>query len=543
MSTSIDNDNTQVTTLPPPEAAAFPAAIGDLQLGERLAVGFSGETYAAKNALVGRQCVIKLLHRGLGTSPAALGRLSHQARQADLLHLEGVVPYFGSGTGPDGRRFTIHGWATGHSLREILAERGALSRRVYGPIIDRLCRTLGPLHAVGMVHGALHAGNVMVEFSQERPPAVRLLDVGVKALHQPVGEAAPAGIQRPPEMAAFISPEEAKGKEPDPRSDVYALSVLFYQMVTGRLPLLGESYEATLEKQINETPAPPSKFASLPDAIDTLVMHGLEKDPRKRIPSVEALLAGLDPLAATTGRHEALSRVATRDGERFDTSEVVPITPLGSSLQNTVPYRGGSKRRLWMFLGLGTAVVIFMGALVWTLLSAGDPQKTVRKAQNTKARVKHRPKTTPRQQRKPKASPAPAAQPPLAPKGRGLKGRGLKGRGLKGRGLKSRRPTKRQSAPLPGRTRSSIIGRQGARPNKLLMRHLHKLKDTATLRVITTNPQARILLDGKFVGQGKLRTLRRIPAGKHRLELEVDGRRGPPREVELKAGQSLDVTL
>lgn len=536
VSTSTDNEITQVNAVPLDDSPlaeadmAAPKTIGDLQLGERLALGFSGETYAAQNTVVARPCAIKLLHRDLDASPAALGRLSHQARQADLLQVESIVPYFGSGTGPDGRRFTIHGWAPGHSLREILAQHGALSRRVYMPIVDRLCRALAAAHSAGMVHGAIHAGNVMVEFSRERPPAVHLLDFGVHAIHPPVGEAPPAGLERKAEMAAFVSPEEAKGKAPDPRSDVYALSVLFYQMVTGKLPLLGSSYEETLEKQINETPPHPSEIASLPDDIAALVMQGLEKDPRKRTPSVEALLSGLDPVAAATGRHEALSRVATRErGLRLDTSEVPPVGKASISAPTLRP--AGGKRRLWIFVGLGTALLLFGGVLTWSLLGSDDKGLGVRKKRG-KPRVyrrQPRPIKRPRRARKSAPSQKKAARAgrahPLGKAGPAKEHKVDRRRPLKGRQL-----------------RPDTVRRSLRRPNRLA-RQIRAFKGTGTLRVLTANPRARILLDGKFVGQGKLRTLRRIPPGKHRLELEIDGRRGAPREVEVKPGEVLDVTL
>jgi serine/threonine protein kinase len=351
--------------------------LGDLRLGTLLGSGASSEVYSAESAIAGKPCVAKVFRRELGIGLVSRGRYEHLVHQVEQLNHPSIVNTYAFGSTPAGRPYAVLSHAPGQSIGQLLGQTGPLPRSVAIAILRQLCNALAATHARGIAHLRLHRGNVMVDMGDGgRAPRVMLLDFGVCQLHPPLPEASSA-LQLRAEHAIWVAPEQARGESGDARSDVYALAVLLYELLCGRVPFLGKSYKETLELQVSSTATPPSKVANVPPEIEATLLRGLEKDPKRRIPSVEALLSELDPLSAATGQHQVRAKAhqvrqrtlstgefqLSRDrdtGQAASPSDDQASPPPSGLLTHRVKVR--------LIFGLAVAFALLTTALLWALL-------------------------------------------------------------------------------------------------------------------------------------------------------------------------------
>jgi tetratricopeptide (TPR) repeat protein len=186
-----------------------------------------------------------------------------------------------------------HDFVAGDSLAKLVTRDGAKHLNAVLPILYAIAEPLATLHAEGRVHGALHAGNVLVTDATHGSPKVRLLDAGAGAARPPLSD---PGDQR---WVASLAPELIRGKQPSAASDVYAFGVLFYELLSGKPPFTGASPADVALGHLIETPealsfVAPGNGAS--PAVETLVRALLEKNPEQRPQNGTELLEGLRKL-------------------------------------------------------------------------------------------------------------------------------------------------------------------------------------------------------------------------------------------------------
>ncbi|MBK6846810.1 MAG: serine/threonine protein kinase [Proteobacteria bacterium] len=285
------------------DAAGDGLSLGDVRLGPLIGAGISSEVFAGENVTANKPCAVKIFRRELAITPVTRGRFQHAVARAARLEHPAVGEVFRCGYTPEGLLYTTSALCPGYSLRELLRQHLALARRICLPLLRQLGHALGAAHAQQLPHLRLHPGNVMVRLVGDEVGDVKLLDFGVCQLHPPLNEP-PTALRLSAEDGLWVSPEQAKGEVGDLRSDVYALSVLLYTLVAGQAPFRAETYAGMLERQLGEPPPPPSRSAQLAPELEATILRGLEKDPRRRVPSVEALLSAIDPLTTSTGRHQ-----------------------------------------------------------------------------------------------------------------------------------------------------------------------------------------------------------------------------------------------
>jgi len=268
------------------------ALIGDYLVEEARAEGGFAVVYRATHLPTGRAAAVKLLHRLLATSTKALRRFRREVELVDRLDHPNIVDCYGFGVHTDGRPYLAMEWLDGRTLSEELAHRGPFAPSDAARAIAELCAPLEASHGVGVVHRDVKASNVIAV------PAghwyrLTLVDFGVAKLLDPdLGDGAAltsAGVRIG--SAHAMAPEQILGGDVDARTDIYALGVLLYQLLTGRLPFVAES-EAELEDQhLDAQPAPPSAHAKIPAALDAIAMRCLHKAPDHRPASAAALRA------------------------------------------------------------------------------------------------------------------------------------------------------------------------------------------------------------------------------------------------------------
>jgi serine/threonine-protein kinase len=290
----------------PLPAGAVPGGEDDLAAGERvgeyvvqglIAQGGHGTVYLAEHRVLGRRAAVKVMHRRLVASAEMVARFVREARVVNQIGHPNIVDIYDLGTLPDGRPYCVMELLPGASLAEILRRRGRLSPAEALGLLEPVCAALSAAHAAGVVHRDVKATNVAILEEGDRP-RVKLLDFGVAKVSEP-GQAGLTAVGQRIGTTLAMAPEQIRGEAVDARTDVYALGVLLYHLVTGDVPFRSEDV-LDLERQHLEAPPPrPSAVAPVPAALDAVVFRALEKKPERRFASVAEFLAALRAAVAT----------------------------------------------------------------------------------------------------------------------------------------------------------------------------------------------------------------------------------------------------
>jgi hypothetical protein len=294
-------EDTQELPRPAPSPAAgtgLPAelaagtAVGAYVVRERIASGGGGTIYAAEPAAgPAPRVAIKVLLRELAASPLALVRFQREAEVVDLIRHPNIVRVLGSGSLSDGRPYIVMELLSTDTLKALLARRGRLTAAEALEILEPVCSALTAAHAAGVIHRDLKASNISVAEEGGRL-LVKLLDFGIAKLVHP-DPAAPGLTAKGARLGTplAMAPEQIRGEEVDARTDVYALGVLAFRMLTGSYPFHGGSPQEIERLHLDAVPPRPSQLAPVSPALDQVLLTCLEKAPAARFPSVPALLA------------------------------------------------------------------------------------------------------------------------------------------------------------------------------------------------------------------------------------------------------------
>lgn len=281
----------------------------DRFLGE----GQMGEVYQVTHQQLGRVFAVKILKESFTTQPGLGGRFLREARAAARVEHPNAVRVTDFGT-HEGRPFFVMELLPGVSLRRLI-ERGPLDPRRAALIVRQVAEALCAAHGAGVVHRDLRPESILVDANDG--DRVRVLDFGMARILDEPSITEPGRIWTTPE---YVSPEQAAGGSVDPRSDQYALGVLFYELLTGRPPFQG-TLDELLSKHMYQKPVAPSDRLPGVDVgmYEPIVLRCLEKRPAARFESVERLLAYLD---RAIGRR---SRRKSRRG-RVDSVPTAPVS-------------------------------------------------------------------------------------------------------------------------------------------------------------------------------------------------------------------------
>jgi len=270
-----------------PASAGRPASVGPAsparlladryEIVEKIGEGGTAEVFRARDLRLERVVAIKLLRPQFSHDPQMRERFAVEARSAAGLAAAHVVPVYDFGTTDDGSLFIVMQLIEGRSLREFLRERGSLSEPEATWIGGHVAAALAAAHARDLVHRDVKPGNVLIDLEGR----AHLTDFGIVKALGGRSEITQTGLAFG--TAAYLSPEQATGGPVEPRSDLYALGTVLYEMIAGRPPFSGDDPASVGYRQAWERPAPLSDLApSVDPELESLVMRCLEKDPRYR---------------------------------------------------------------------------------------------------------------------------------------------------------------------------------------------------------------------------------------------------------------------
>lgn len=239
----------------------------------------------------GAEVAIKILHLELVRSIDALTRFQRELEAIERLHHRSVVRALSHGSLDDGRPFLVLEYLEGPSLREVLHERGALAPPEMLMVLEPLCDALSVAHAAGLVHRDVKASNVILahDAAGQRPV---LLDFGLVKLIDQVGP----GLTSSRSMLgtpAAMAPEQMRGQPVDARTDVYALGLLAFHMLTGQPAFGGAPGVVQSYMQIHGARPRPSTKVEIDPAIDAPVGRALMPEQRDRFASPREFYSAL----------------------------------------------------------------------------------------------------------------------------------------------------------------------------------------------------------------------------------------------------------
>jgi beta-lactam-binding protein with PASTA domain/tRNA A-37 threonylcarbamoyl transferase component Bud32 len=262
---------------------------GRYELHRRIGRGGMAEVSLARDQLLDRPVAIKAMFPEFATDPSFVERFRREATAAANLNHPNIVGVYDWGEA-EGTYFIVMEYVDGRSLSQILRADGPLHPDRVADIGADVAAALGFAHRNGVVHRDVKPGNVLVDQGGQ----VKVADFGIaRAISATTDEnLTQAGTVMG--TATYFSPEQARGDAVDPRSDLYSLGCVLYELVVGRPPFSGDSPVAIAYKQVHESPVPPRQInPSIPPALEAIILKCLAKNPANRYPSAEDLRADL----------------------------------------------------------------------------------------------------------------------------------------------------------------------------------------------------------------------------------------------------------
>lgn len=293
-----------------------------------LARGGMADVYEGQDTLLNRRVAIKVLHSQYSSDEAFVKRFRREAQAAANLSHPNIVGIYDWGQAQN-TYFIVMEIVEGRSLRDVLKSEGALLPRRAIEIASETAAALSVAHRAGLVHRDVKPGNILLA----RDGTVKVTDFGIARAWDDSQELTRTGAVIG--TATYFSPEQAQGAPADGRSDVYALGVVLYEMLTGRPPFLGDSPMSVAFQHVSaEAPVPSSLNPDVGPDLDTVVMKALRKDPSARYQSAEEMRQDLLALLKGEPVEAEVLVPAVVGGE--DRTKVLPTVPPPTALPDEV---------------------------------------------------------------------------------------------------------------------------------------------------------------------------------------------------------------
>ncbi len=288
-----------------------------LEVLELLGRGGMGAVYKARQSALERMVAVKILPPSLGHDRAFTDRFTREARALARLNHPHIVTVHDVGCTGDFCYFVME-YVDGVNLREAL-RTGQIDPAKALAIVRQICDALEYAHEEGIVHRDIKPENILID----RRGRVKIADFGLAKLLHPVADE--AGLTRTEQVMGtvrYMAPEQHQGTRPvDHRADIYSLGVVFYELLTGELPL-GRFQ-------------PPSKKVQVDVRLDEIVLHALEQEPDRRYQRAVEVKTDVERVESATQRGQSpLANLFKHDGERRG------IRQFGSTRQHCAPDRG-----------------------------------------------------------------------------------------------------------------------------------------------------------------------------------------------------------
>jgi Flp pilus assembly protein TadD/predicted Ser/Thr protein kinase len=337
---------------------------------ETLGHGGMGTVYLAEQISIGRKVALKILHGGFARDEEFVRRFRDEARAAASVRHRNVVVVHDYDQTEDGHLFIAMEYLEGRHLGEVIRRGGPLHVNRVLQLGIQAAEGLYAAHRAGVIHRDVKPQNIMLVGEEDE---VKLLDFGIARLREPgrAGLTSAGMMMGTPE---YMAPEQIEGGEPSERTDVYALGIVLYEMLTGVAPFAGPTVSAVFSQQLQQRPSPVTGIRSnIPPALEGVIMKALEKQPDSRQRDMGEVIEGLR-LAAAPGDDYGQTRVGSQDTIVAGRDRVGRVSggrqgPPGRVTPDTTENSGPRGGKRWALVAASVGVSALVGIGAWVILS------------------------------------------------------------------------------------------------------------------------------------------------------------------------------
>jgi len=262
---------------------------GRYQIIEELGKGGMGRVYKVYDTEIKEKIALKLLKPEVGGDPEAIERFRNELKYARKIGHRNVCKMFDLNK-EEGTYYLTMEYVHGEDLKRLIRKMGFIPAGKTVSIARQICQGLAEAHRLGIIHRDLKPQNIMVDEGGN----AKIMDFGIARSLKMKGITGAGVMIGTPE---YMSPEQVEGKETDPRSDIYSLGVILFEMATGRVPFEGDTPFTVGVKHKSEAPANPRDLnAHVPDDLSRLILRCLAKEKEKRYQTTDEIIADLDKI-------------------------------------------------------------------------------------------------------------------------------------------------------------------------------------------------------------------------------------------------------
>jgi serine/threonine protein kinase len=262
---------------------------------EEIGEGGTGTVYRARHVKLDMTVAIKVLHNKFTDDAVAVERFRREAYASMQIRHPNAIAVMDYGTTEDNLVYVVMEFLTGITLREKLERKPVFSLEEANALMQPICEAVSVAHRVGIVHRDLKPENIFLDSSKGGDEVVKVLDFGIARMTGVTEDQQKRAMRLTQEgiligTPHYMSPEQCYGRDVDARSDVYALGIMLYEMLTGQLPFDDRSLSIVAVKQAREKARPTYEVnPGVPHIVNAVVMKAMEKKPENRPQSVMAL--------------------------------------------------------------------------------------------------------------------------------------------------------------------------------------------------------------------------------------------------------------
>jgi eukaryotic-like serine/threonine-protein kinase len=366
---------------------------GRYEVLSRIGTGGMADVYLARDQLLGRQVAVKLLQHRFAEDQEFVERFRREASSAAGLSHPNVVAIFDRGEW-DGTYYIAMEYLPGRSLKAVVREQGPLPPAAAIDIVIQILQAARFAHRRGVIHRDLKPHNVILD----EEGRAKVTDFGIAR----AGASDMTLTGSIMGTAQYLSPEQAQGHAVSASSDIYAVGIVLYELLTGTVPFDGETAVTIALKQVSAAPLPPSAVvgsasfsatsgaaapAAIPPQLDAVVLRALAKDPAERFADAEEFIAALEYVRRQLpGVSERAAVSATEAGRHWPSASNGPVSAATAALllplaadapSQDAPERAARRRRRWWVAGAVLLALVAAGVALALLLPSPKHQVTV----------------------------------------------------------------------------------------------------------------------------------------------------------------------